>query len=152
MANYCNYEIHIRGNKKSVLFFCTTLPVLDNKQIIYEKGTDKDYIVWITGNCKWSLDHFCEEKKNVTINLNKLNEDSLRDESIGFDYWYLTMRQKSELFNLEILAHSWSDESEYDQFDHYKFGKLISSKYAEYSNYFPWDKSEFPKYKDFCKT
>ena len=127
MANYCNYEIHIRGNKKSVLFFSTTLPVLDNKQIIYEKGTDKDYIVWITGNWKWSLDHFCEEKKNVIINLNKLNEDCLRDESIGFDYWYLTMRQKSELFNLEILAHSWSDESEYDQFDHYKFGKLISS-------------------------
>ena len=152
MANICNYEIHAKGNKKAVLFFYTTLQTLDYKQITHKEGNDDEYILWIKGNCKWSLDYFCEEKKNVVIQLNEFDEDTILDERIGFDYWYLTMRQKSEILNIEILAHSWSDESQYDQFDHYKDGNLLSSKYEEYSNYYPWDKSEFSTYEAFCKA
>lgn len=35
------------------------------------------------------------------------------------DYWYLTIRQESEVLGVEILAHSWLEESGFNQFYHY---------------------------------
>ena len=55
MANYCDYEIHVRGSKKAALYLYTMMPALDS---------------------------YCEEKPNVSIDLNSLNEDEIRDEDI----------------------------------------------------------------------
>lgn len=154
MANYCDYEIHAKGNKKAALYLYTMMPALDYKEITHEQGNDEEYIVWITGNCKWSLDHYCEEKPNVSIDLDSLDEDDIRGEEIGLDYWYLTMRQKSEVLGVEILANSWSSESDFDQFDHYVNGKLISSESENYYAYPAWEdvEEEFESYKDYCEA
>lgn len=154
MANYCEYEIHVKGNKKAALYLYTMMPALDYKEITHEQGNDDEYIVWITGNCKWSLDSYCEEKPNVSIDLDSLSEDEIRDEEVGLDYCYLTMRQKSEVLGVEILAHSWSDESEFDQFDHYVNGELISSESDAYNSYPAWEdvEEEFESYKDYCEA
>ena len=154
MANYCDYEIHVRGSKKAALFLYTMMPALDYKEITHEEGTDEEYIVWMTGNCKWSLDRYCEEKQNVVIDLDSFSEDDVRDEEVGLNYWYLTMRQKSEVLGVEILAHSWSDESEFDQFDHYLNGKLLSSEADEYNAYPAYEdvEDEFESYKDYCEA
>lgn len=154
MANYCDYEIHVKGSKKATLFLYAMMPAADYKEITHEEGTDDEYIVWMTGNCKWSLDSYCEEKPNTVIDLDNLTEADIRDEEIGLAYWYLTMRQKSEVLGVEILAHSWSDESEFDQFDHYSKGMMVSSEADEYNSYPEWAEveDEFESYKDYCET
>lgn len=154
MANYCNYEIHVKGTKKAALFMYAMMPVYDYKQITHEEGTEEEYIVWMEGNCKWQLDAYCEEKVDVKIDAEAFTEEYVRNEENGLDYWYLTMRQKSEVLGLEVLAHSWSDESEFDQFDRYVNGKLISSESEAYKSYPDWEDVEeaFDSYNDYCET
>lgn len=177
MANYCNYEIHVRGKKKAALMMCAVMATADSKWITHEEGTDDEYVVWFKGDCKWSLDAYCEEKPDVTINLDEYTEEDIRDADFD-EYWYLTMRQKSELLGLEILAHSWSDESEFNMFEYYNNGRKISSEnvwnrpewdeemqmvYCSYIDYClvfgfnpslnpppVWDKEEYPTYEEFC--
>lgn len=178
MANYCNYEIHARGSKKAALLLFTMMPCCDDKEITHEEGTDDKYVVHMNGNCKWSLDSYCKEQPEVKIDFESFSEEEVRDEEFGLDWWYLPLRQKSELLNLEILAHSWSEESEFDQMEIYKFGTLVSCDYApfapdwcEYQDDFDsyqefcevfnvdpnknpplWNQSEYPHYVDFCEA
>ena len=161
MANRCDYEIHVKGNKKAALFFVAMMPVCDSKEITHEEGTDDEYVVWLKGNCNWSLDYRCTEKPDANIDLNILAEDDVRGEEVGLPYWYLTMRQKSELLNIEILAHSWSQESEYENYEHYKNGLLLDSKREAYPllyelqvyDLFPsWVSSEYETYEAFCSA
>jgi hypothetical protein len=152
MANYCNYEIHARGPKKAALMLFTMIPCCDSKEITHEEGTDDKYIVHMIGNCKWSLDHYCKENPDVKINLDEYSEDDVRDEECGLDYWYLPMSQKSELLGLEILAHSWSEESEYDQMEEYNNGRLVSCDYAPLAPDWCEYEDEFDSYQDFCEA
>lgn len=160
MANYCNYEIHVKGTKKAALFMYAMMPVYDYKQIIHEEGTEEEYIVWMEGDCKWQLDAYCEEKADVKIDVEAFTEEYVRNEENGLDYWYLTMRQKSEVLGIEVLAHSWSRESEFENFEHYKKGTLISEKATVHIlpeelddwELFPkWIKAEYESYESFCK-
>jgi hypothetical protein len=178
MANYCNYEIHARGSKKAALMLFAMMPCYDYKEITHEEGSENNYIVHMTGNCKWSLEHYCKENPGVKLTIDSYSEEDVRNEECGVDYWYLTMRQKSELLGLEILAHSWSEESEFDQMEHYRNGALVSCDYApmipdweefkdEFESYQEfceafnvdpnsnppiWDQSEYPHYDDFCEA
>lgn len=40
MANYCDYEIHVRGKKKAALMMFAVMPVYDSKYIVHEDETD----------------------------------------------------------------------------------------------------------------
>lgn len=133
----------------------------EDKVITHEEGTDEEYIVWITGGCKWRLDPYTEEKPGVTIDLDPLTEDDLRNERQVPDYWDLPLRQKSKLLKLEILAHSWSSESEFESFEHYQNGQLVDSKTVRPSipkaikkkNESPkWVLSDYPTYEAFCAS
>ena len=150
MANFCEYEIHVKGNKKAVLYFFTMVPSYGGNRITHEEGSDDEYIIWITGDCKNALDCYCEEKPGVAIDLDGISEADIRNKELGSDYMYLTMRQKSEVLGIEILAHSWSDESDFDQFDYYSKGTLISSE--SYCFAPPtWFRSDDETYEQFCK-
>ena len=160
MATICNYEIHVKGRKKAALFLFTAMPAYGDKEITHEEGTDEEYILWMKGDCKWYLDSSTEEKPGITIDLDSLTEDDLRNERQVPDYWDLPLRQKSELLGVEILAHSWSAESEFESFEHYQNGQLVDSRtetvclpYA--FEMFPdespnWILSEYPTYEAFC--
>ncbi len=177
MANYCNYEIHVRGKKKAALMLAAILPSADSKCITHEEGTENNYIVWIKGNCKWSLDAYCEEKPDVTIDLDEYTEDDLRDADYD-EYWYLPLKQKSKLLGLEMLVHSWSGESDFNIFEYYDNGRKISSEsvlnrpeweeveevYGSYIDYClvfglnpslnpppVWNKEYYPTYEEFCE-
>ena len=144
MANYCNYEIHVKGTKKAALLLANMLPVMDGISIEDEYGSNAKYTVIVCGNCKWSLDHGCEEKSDVNINLKKITLADIED-GFGDEYWGLTLRQKSELLGVEIQARSWSDESEFDQFEHYIKGNCVKQISIDYTddNEFDWDKLEY---------
>ena len=160
MATICNYEIHGKGRKKAALFLFAAMASYDDKVITHEEGTDEEYVVWMKGDCKWSLDSGTEEKPGITIDLDSLTEDDLRNERQVPDYWDLPLRQKSRLLKLEILAHSWSSESEFESFEHYQNGQLIDSRtetvrlphaFEEFPDESPnWILSEYPTYEAFC--
>ena len=92
MANICNYEIHVKGRKKAALLLFAATPAYGDKEITHEEGTDEEYILWMKGDCKWSLDTYTEEKPGVTIDLDSLTEDDLRNEGQVPDYWDLPLR------------------------------------------------------------
>ena len=159
MANTCNYEIHVRGTKKAALALYSMIPAYDEKYISDEYETDEGYVVKIEGDCKWSLDSYCEEKPDVQINLDNFTEDEIRDEDRWTDHWYMTLRQKSEVLDVEIQAYSWSRESEFECFEHYRKGKKLSFKRempdipleVECMEMFPlWYRDDFPTYQEFC--
>lgn len=161
MANICNYEIHVKGRKKAALFLFTAMPAYGDKEITHEEGTDEEYILWMKGDCKWYLDSSTEEKPGITIDLDSLTEDDLSSEKIYLDYWSLPLRQKSELLGVEILAHSWSINEEWESFEHYQNGKLIDSKtirpsipeaISDLEESPKWVLSDYPTYEAFCAS
>ncbi len=144
MANFCDYEVRVKGSKKAGLMVYNSMPCLEYKDFEWEKGSGNSTIICFTGNCKWSVNF------GVTDNLRKVNVDSMSEseiESKGTDYWEYSLRAKSEAFQCEIMVHYWSEESGFDQFDHYKNGKVLKQRKIEY-NYdkqdeFDWNKLEF---------
>lgn len=144
MANYCNYEVRVKGSKKAGLMVYESMPCMDFKDFEWEKGSGSATAICFTGNCKWSVNY------GVNDNLKRVNIDSMSESDIetkGTDYWEYSLRAKSEAFQCEIMVHYWSEESGFDQFDHYKNGKVIKQRKIKY-NYdeqdeFDWDKLEF---------
>ena len=144
MANYCDYEIRVKGSKNAGQMVFHSMPCMDYKDIEWEKETGGTTTLCFTGNCKWSVNY------GVNDNLNPVNVDSMSESEIedkGMDYWEYSLRAKSEAFQCEIMVHYWSEESEFDQFDHYKNGKLLKQRKLECNydeqNKFDWDTLEF---------
>ena len=144
MANYCDYEIRVKGSKNAGQMVFHSMPCMDYKDIEWEKETGGTTTLCFTGNCKWSVNY------GVNDNLNPVNVDSMSESEIedkGMDYWEYSLRAKSEAFQCEIMVHYWSEESEFDQFDHYKNGKLLKQRKIECNydeqNKFDWDTLEF---------
>ena len=144
MANYCDYEVRVRGSKQAGHMVYESMPCMDYKDIESERKEGSSYLVIFTGNCKWSVNY------GVTDNMKKVNVNSMSESEIedkGGDYWQYSLRAKSEAFQCEIMVHYWSEESGFDQFDHYKNGKILKQRKIEY-NYdeqdeFDWNKLEF---------
>jgi len=146
MANICNYEVHVKGSKSAALMVYHSMPCMEEKDIIYESGSDNAYEIHFTGDCKWSVNYGVSDSWNKGVmNLSKYDEDEIID--LSDDYWEVSLRAKSEAFNCEILVHYWSSESEFDQFDHYKNGKCLKQRKIAYSydedNEFDWKTTEF---------
>ncbi len=58
MADYCDYEIHVRGTKKAALMVYAAMRSADQKIITYENGTDAEYILHFESCCKWEPDAY----------------------------------------------------------------------------------------------
>ena len=130
MANYCDYEIRVIGSKNAGLMVYESMPCMDFKNFEWEKSSENYTTIHFTGNCKWSVNF------GVTDNLNYVNVDAMSEseiESKGIDYWDYSLRAKSEAFQCEIMVHYWSEESGFDQFDHYKNGKILKQRKIEYN-------------------
>lgn len=124
MANICKYLIRAKGTKKAALMaFASTPKAGDFDYIIGELGTDEEYVVWYQGECKWSIDAYSEERSGLSIDLSELDEEDLRDGE-GYDFWDLTMRQRSEVLGLDLFVHSWSQESGFDRYDRWVNGNM----------------------------
>ena len=144
MANYCYYHIKAYGGKKAVRMLYNMMPALDEKYIVSEQESGGTHCIEFKGDCKWSINFGCEEQPDINLDINALSEKEIADEQFGADYCHLTMRRKSELLGIEIQAHYWSDESGFDQFDHYRSGECIARRKIAYDNTnFNWDTLEF---------
>ena len=140
MANYCDYSVRVKGNKKAGLMVFESMPCLDNKEIDPDQP---GYAICFSGNCKWSVNYGVEDELEA-VDLNSMTEDDIIDQAENFiDY---SLRAKSEAFDCEILVHYWSDESGFNQFDHYVKGQVVKKRKIAYEDEpaeFDWIKTEF---------
>lgn len=118
----CNYEIHLKGKKQSVLMFYATMRSKFAQAILHEHGTDEDYIMWFIGTCDSDENLYGYEIKNITIDPFCVTEDDIRSGKKIPEFFNLSIRKKSELLGLELLVRSWSKDDDYDQIEHYKNG------------------------------
>ena len=154
MANYCEYEIHVKGSKKAVLMFFSTMPYMDYNDIEKEFEKEEEYIVYFRGNCKWSLSSHCKSSYDgEMIEIEALKENDIRNRTTGLDLEYYTLQVKSQLFQCEIQAHSWSGESGFETFEHYKNGEMIRFETQSFTEEceLDWDLEEYPTYEEFCE-
>ena len=127
MANYCNYLIRAKGTKKAALMaFASTPKSGDFDYIIAEFGTEEEYVVWYQGECKWSLDAYSQKYEGTKIDLSEFSEEALRNGE-GYDFWNLSMKDRSKLFGLDLFAHSWSGESMFDEYERWENGHTSAS-------------------------
>lgn len=127
MANLCEYEIHIKGSKKAILLFFYSIPWLDYKEIIKEIEFEDKYILHFIGNCKWSLNHNTTNVCDINdFNVENLNEEDIIKGNFNSNLYDYNLKIKSKLLNCDIEVHSWCDESNFESFEHYKNGELIT--------------------------
>lgn len=144
MANYCIYEVKVIGSEKACLMVFESMPYMDYNQIETKNQKSELTELMFAGNCKWSVNF------EVTDVMPKVDIDSFDKKSIqekASDYYQYSLRAKSEAFECEILVHYWSEESGFDQFDHYKNGEIIKKRKIKFNykkqNQFDWNKTEF---------
>lgn len=152
MANYCYYDVRVKGSKKACIMVYYSMPCSDDKLIREQKETKDGYFLSFRGQCKWSVNYDVKDSMEE-INVNQMSEAQIQHK--GQDYWYNSLRAKSEVLKCELMVHYWSSESGFDQFDHYKNGEVLkrrkieigygdADEYAcEGANVFDWDKLEF---------
>lgn len=127
MANFCSYEVHVIGKKNSAIMIYASMPCLEEKEIIYESGTDDEYKLNFTGACKWSVNYGVTDVPTAEApDISELTREQIYKE--GDNYWGFSLRAKSEMFHCEIQVHYWSEESEFDQFDQYVNGECVKSR------------------------
>lgn len=125
MANICEYKVIVKGKRNACMAFFGSMSCLDDKWIVSETGTDDEYTVFFQGDCKWSVDSYCNPwTGSFPV---ELPDDP--DEAYQFaenNYWYHTVQERSKMFNVEVLCNS-ADIDDYtgDYFEHYINGKPV---------------------------
>ena len=123
MANFCSYEVHVKGHKSATMLVYASMPALEEKVILFQNGNDDDYELHFEGACKWSVNFGVDDSSKPKVKVSEYDEQSVFEEADK--YYGISLRAKSECFDCEILVHYWSEESGFDQFDHYKNGKTL---------------------------
>ena len=146
MANYCSFEIRIKGKRGNALLLCHSIPTMGGGSITYAKGTDDAYEMRFRGSCKWSVNfNVTDDWDGIEIDtdLNALPESMLID--LGPNFRGYSLRAKSRVLECEVQVHYWSEETEFDYFDHYVNGRRIKKRRIAYDsdNYFDWNSLEF---------
>ena len=76
MANYCDYEVRVKGSKKTGQMVYESMPYMDHKAFEWEKESDNSVIVCFNGDCKWSVNF------DVIDSLKRVNVDSMSESEI----------------------------------------------------------------------
>ena len=137
MANICEYEVRVLGSKKAGLFVFEAMPSYNNKELTEIIAIGDSFQTRFIGDCKWDIDYGTEDSMD-SIDVDAMSESDICAE--GLDYWNCSLRAKSKALKCEIYVHSWSTDSEYERYDHYKNGKVLDKKALPYSPakpYFP---------------
>ncbi len=133
MANYCKYNVIVKGKKNACYAYFGSMSCLETKDIIEEEGTDEDYLIKYTGYCKWSVDSYCTPWEGEFPVI--LPEDADEAYQAGEElYWYNTVQERSKMFEVEVMCNS-ADIEDYDVhphelFEHYINGEDVGSDYS----------------------
>lgn len=127
MANYVEFELHVRGNRNACMkLYDSIIGANDKPWIVLDKAgyTDESHVLHIEGEVKGAIDAY-----------------SGRND---------TLQKRSEYLHVEIQAHTWDEN--FDEFEHYKFGEVLRKEYVEPMEYLEWDTNEYPEFEEFCES
>lgn len=148
MADYCDYEIHVRGTKKAALMVYATMRSADEKEIRLESGTDEKYVIHFRGCCRWDLDVECDKTWDGNeVDFSNIDEKSMREEQGIEEFTSYPLADMSAMFHCEIEVYAGYQESGSNSFIHYKDGDTLDEQYAAYPLE-PDDDGDFPE--DYC--
>lgn len=103
MANVCSFEMKVKGTKENCLNFANSQIHCYELYIEKEYGTDEDFALYITGECRWS----------VTGSMVNTDEDD-------------TLAAKAKKFNIELEVFGYDiSEPEWVEHYHYKGAEVI---------------------------
>ena len=111
MANYCDYKCIVKGPKNACYAVFGSMSTYDDKWIADESGDDENYCMRFEGNCKWSVDSYCEEREDLTPFV--IPSDPKEAFEFGQNNWGILQRQKPLLFGVEFMCNS-ADTDDYD--------------------------------------
>lgn len=129
MANICQYKGRIRGKKKACYAAFSGISAYDEKCVADTSGTDDDFLLEFRGDCKWRLDTYCDKvwEGKIPVELSGYSIDELGNGSV-VDFWYYGMNQLSKMMDVEIEVISWSGESSFQAYSHYRSGKVLTEE------------------------
>lgn len=110
MANICDYKIKVKGPRNACYAFIGSTSAYDDKEIISEAGTEEETVIVFRGCCKWAIDMYCHAfngEKPVTL---PKNADEAYSQAEDL-YWYHTVKERSEMFQVEVWCNSGSAET-----------------------------------------
>ena len=132
MANFCDFEFIVKGNEKAAMAVYESTPSLDYCDIDEEIGSDDNFELRFSGNCKWSVNFGVDDDwDGEKIDFSSMSESDVS--RVASEFSDKSIRVKSAAFGCEILVHYWSEESEFDQFDQYINGELVKQRKIAYN-------------------
>ena len=122
MANICLYKVMVKGRKKVCYKLVDMMPLYSSEKILLrEEGTDEDFTLVFSGDCKWAVNCYTVPLENPA----PLREEEI-DEIEDGRYWGVNLREKSILLDCEIFCNSKDiDDISYADYEHYDKGKII---------------------------
>lgn len=131
MANICKYKVIVKGRKNACYAFMGSMSTLDNKWVEEESGSDDDYTLRFEGDCKWSVDSYCQPwEGECPVELPEDAEDAQYEAEEK--YWYKTVRDRSRMFAVEVLCNSADvDYPVQEYFEHYISGEDVGGDCPE---------------------
>ncbi len=122
MANICLYKVKVKGTKKACYKLVHMMPLYSSeKEYISEEGSDDDFTLVFSGDCKWSVHYRTTPQKDL-VPFTEEEIDKIQDG----DGWEYTLQDKSLLLNCEIFCNSKDiDDVSYACYDHYNRGVEI---------------------------
>lgn len=125
MANICLYKIKVKGTKKACYALVNMMPLYSYEKIyISAEGTDEDFTLVFSGDCKWGINYRTVPMENPM----PLTEEEIGKIEDG-QYWGVKLRDKSILLHCEIFCNSKDiDDVSYSVYEHYDKGKVINDE------------------------
>lgn len=136
MANICSYKVIVKGKKNACYAFFGSMPCYDDKYILEEEGTNESCTVRFDGNCKWSVDSYCNPWTGGFPVILPDDPDEAMEEAEN-KYWYNTVQERSKMFGVEVWCNSADvedydpDEGPYQIFEHYINGEPAGGECPE---------------------
>lgn len=104
MANYCYYKGILKGRKNACYAAYGCFQAYDDKWIVKEYGTEKDYFLQFEGNCKWSIQHYSRPwAKSDPIEIPEDPEAAFA--YAEENYQDLALADICQLFQVELLCN-----------------------------------------------
>lgn len=123
MANICLYKIIVKGTRDACYALVNMMPLYSGeKECIEESGTDQEYSLFFTGDCKWNVDAYTSWDETKTGPYTPEEIANIQD---GFG-WNFPLKQKSLLLDCEIFCNSKDiDGGGWADYVHYNKGEEI---------------------------
>lgn len=125
MANICLYKVKVCGKKINCYKLIDMMPLYSwEKDILFEDGTDENFTLIFTGGCKWGVDRYTKDYKDLLPYTDE--EVSKIEDGDGWDY---CLKNKSTLLDVDIYCNSKDiDDMGYAYYEHYNRGVKIKDE------------------------